>query len=332
MTLRRRDLLLDELERLHIEGALDDDAYRALRDRYLTSTDARLDERFAPATLDASGRAIPAHGAGEESSSSFAATALQFTGGLLLGAALVALAVFLRLDGERAAWSLLAMGAAALGTAFGLHALAPTRSGLVEALLAAGLVAIAATAGFFEDAELVPWLAAALAAGTFAARRGHGPSVLVAGIAFTVTTAAALLPALFSGHEGSPYTWWLLLAAFGALMLVWRREAWTSATLGLYVAPLTLAIMPILDAWNIHDSTVQQLLIGGYLGALLALGILLRIRGLVGGAAAGLTIDAVVFAADVGGAGTAVVVLLALGGVLVWQAEFLRGYFGRRRA
>jgi hypothetical protein len=76
---------------------------------------------------------------------------------------------------------------------------------------------------------------------------------------------------------------------------------------------------------------VQELLVGAFLGALTGMGVWLGVRGLVASAAAGLTIDAVVFAFDVGGALTAVFVLLALGSLLVWQGQGIRRYFRSRR-
>lgn len=301
----RRTILLDALEAWRRDGLVDEPTYARLRERV--------------------------HAEPEPARRGFAADAMQFVGGLLLGAGLVALVVFLDLAERVEPWAFLAVGAplVALGVAGALRRAAP---GLVEAALAGGLVPmlVAVGASFDEGVSLaVPALVALAGIGIVVLRRGEGPSVLVASVAFVWGSARATLlrdDFLMEAPDMTMRSLWLLaLLGYGALLVVWREKLWTAISLGLLVAPLTLAFGLLLEPLEL-ESVAMELAIGAFLGALLGVGIWLRSRGLVAGAAAGLTVDAVTFAFDVGGAGTAVVVLLALGGLLVWQAEFVRGY------
>lgn len=315
----RREIILEELAKWRAEGVITNEQHAAMAARYQTE-DALLNEQLDAAVA-------------REERGSFAVAAMQLVGGLLLGAALVALTFYLNLEGASAGWTLLLFGAVGLGAGAAMHFLAEGRESLEEALLAAGFVplAIAPFPGMEVDVEsLIAGPAVLLAIAVYILRRGRGPSALLAGAAFVATSFALVGPEIFESDASPPYLWWALLLGFGGLMLVWREEAWTSAGFGLYVAPLTAAFAMSVAEWGIREETPMQLILGAYLGVFLAIGVLLGIRGLVAGAAAGLTIDAVAFAANLGGPGTAVIVLVVLGGLLVWQAEFLRAYFRRR--
>lgn len=325
----RRSIVLDALDRWHAEGQLDEATYLRLR--------SRAEEEAASGADETLSRAEP-----REGRSAFAMNALQLVGGLLLGAALVALVVFLDLARDASSWALLLLGLGPYAGAVAMRLLARrgnaafvSREGLEEALWAAALVPIAASPMPAQE-RVVAWIALALAVGAYVTRQGRGPSVVLAGAAYAVAAVAAVPDPFGFGAEaanaGARYLLWTLFLAFGALLLVWRQETWTTVGLALYVIPLVGSLLPLLDLWGIHGDSQIQLAIGVYLGLLLVLGVALGNRGLVTGAAAGLTIDAVWFAAELGGPGTAVVVLLVLGGLLVWQAEFLRNYFRRRAA
>ncbi|HEX2021512.1 MAG TPA: hypothetical protein VHH36_02285 [Candidatus Thermoplasmatota archaeon] len=332
MTSRRR-IVLDALDRWVAEGRIDEATYLRLRSATEDEKDAALDEALAHSPADTGGRG------------GFAMVALQLVGGLLLGAALIAFVVFLGLRDATAAWAMLLFGILPLGVGVGLHLLArggderlQARDGLIEALFAAGLVPIAGSPTAIDTGvpqlKLVGLLAAAICAASYLLRRGRGPSALLAGGGYSFAILATLMPGLFgSANAADAYLLWGLLLAFGGVLLYFRHEAWTSFGLGLYVGPLCLAFFIVVhEVWQLEGDLALQGAFAVYLGLLLGVGILLGDRGLVAGSAAGLTIDAVAFAFELGGAGTAVVFLLILGGLLVWQAEFLRNYFRRRAA
>lgn len=313
----RRDVILEELRRWRAEGAIDAHTARALEARY-----------------QAEG---PAPAAAAPRKSGFATGALQFVGGLLLGAAVVALVIFLDVDDDVAPWLMLLLGASAAGVGLALHASMPEREGLGEALLSAGLIPIVVAAVFSLDGSESPdlflgLLAAAAAVAAHALRKGRGPSVIVAGAGFTVASFAVADFQLFFGEPnlGRRLLWLAALLGYLGLLLAWRRETWSTVGLALFVGPLVMGFLFVLEGFGVHDTVAIELLLGGWLALLLGVGIWLGNRGLVTGAAAGLTIDAIAFAFELGGPGTAVVVLLALGGLLVWQAEFLRAWFGGR--
>lgn len=330
----KRGILLEALDAWRAEGALDDDTWRFLRSRYENAPGA--DELDAP--LDHVGRTPPSETSHAATRAprpkGFAADAMQFVGGLLVGAGLVALVVFFDIAEREAGWAMAALGALLLVPA-SLGAWRGAPHGLVEAGLAGALVplSVGAATAMGQDDIVLPLLVAAVTVAITALRRGEGASVLTAAASFTLAMAAATIgQERLLGEEVLPQRWaWLIsLLAYAAFLLLWRTRTWVSVTLGLLVAPLAGAFAVILDAMDTLTSVGAELVMGAFLGALLAVGIALRVRGLVAGAAAALTIDALVFAFDVGGPGTAVVVLLALGGLLVWQAQFVRGYFRDR--
>lgn len=264
---------------------------------------------------------------------SFAADAMQFVGGLLVGAGLVALVLYLDVPEGDAPWWMAGLGAL-LGAAATFGALRAAPSGLVEAGMAGALVPLTVGAGgaIAHDDVTLPSLVALASVGVLVLRRGAGPSALTAAAAFAFTSAAAtvLQEGIFGDEDPvARWLWFATLLGFGALLLVRRERAWIGATLGLYVVPLAIGCGLVLDLVPDLTSVGMELGLGAFLGALFALGLAWGVRGLVAGAVAGLTVDAVTFAFDVGGPGTAVVVLLALGGLLVWQAELVRSYFRR---
>ncbi|HUR68398.1 MAG TPA: hypothetical protein VM370_04070 [Candidatus Thermoplasmatota archaeon] len=324
----KRAILLEALDAWHAEGALDEDAWKFLRSRYQgAAPDPDLDGELA------GGASAAPTTTARAPRRSFAADAMQFVGGLLVGAALVALTIYLDVGSAAQPYYLLALGVVLLGPAiFGALRHAP--SGLVEAGLAGGLVPLAVAAGIAASQRdlLVPALVTAAALGITLLRRAEGASTLVAGAVYALGTASATLlqEGLFGGTQdpGARWAWLALLLVYVGILLVWRHKLWATIGLALLVAPIAGAFALVLDLGT-FPSTTAELLMGAFLGALLVPGILLGSRGLVAGAAAGLTIDAIVFASDVGGPGTAVVLLLALGGLLVWQAELVRRYFRR---
>lgn len=322
----RREVVLAEIRRWRAEGVLDEDTGRFLESRY---------DGPGAATVGTPPLLPPPYAAGHRArrGGGFAADSLQFVGGLLLGAAVIALVVFLDVPETARAWWLLALGALALAGGLALHHRAPARSGLAEAMLAAGLIPIAAAGLFAGDAATRGvaggLLAAGLGAATHVLRKGDGPAILIAGFAYVLGTFTASQIQIIFGepHLTGAILWLLAILAYVGLVLVWRDRGWSTIGLALLMAPAALSFLFVLGAMGVEESLTYELALAGWMGLFLGLGILLRNRGLVAGSAAALTIDAVVFATDVGGPGTAVVVLLVLGGLLVWQAEFLRAWF-----
>lgn len=320
----RRRILLDSLDAWRAEGVLDDATWRLLRARY----------ENAPSSDELDGGVAAAAAAPEAPGEkrSFAADAMQFVGGLLVGAALVALVVFLDVGEPANAWLLLGLGAVmAAPAAYG--AWVGWNRSLVQAGLSGSLVPalVAAGIGGGNDVYAIPMLVAAACVGVLLLLRGEGPTTLVAagGYAFAGAASTLFRESFFFGNDqmGVRWAWLGLLLALLPLLLLWRQRLWASVSLGLYVAPLAFAFALILDGVDTLTSVGAELVMGAYLGALLGIGIWTGSRGLVAGAAAGLTIDAVVLAFDVGGPGTAVVLLLVLGALLVWQGQVVRGYF-----
>lgn len=311
----RRAIILESLDLWRHEGVLDEATYATLRARY---------------------EAAPDEDEPRDERASFGLLALQLVGGLLLGAAAVAAVVFANLKETQGALALEAVALAALAGGFALHRYGPAgREGLGDAALAASLVA--ATVGGFFPPERDAWaalLAAAIALAATLLSRGRSAIVALAGIAFSVATArAVVIPSDGSNDTLRHALWGLAVVAYAGLLVgLWRRIPWTSVALAVLVAPFAMASAFLLRDLGVTNSVAVELALGALLALVLGLGIWLSERGLVAGAAAGLLIDAIAFAFDVGGAGTALVVLLALGGLLVWQAEFLRGYFRRRNA
>lgn len=341
----KRQILLGELDAWRREGVLDEATHVLLRSRYENAP--RSDELDA----DAIHGPGPRRGADAEtieggSKRSFAADSMQFVGGLLLGAGLVALLVFLDVGSESAPYVLLGLGALMVVPAM-VGAMRGAPSGLVEAGLSGGLVPILVGVGTAIDASrqpgdfgattevLVPLLVALLTIGILVLRKGEGPTTLVAGGGFVFAVAAATLlreDFLFGDPTmATRWTWFLAQLGLAGLLAMWRGKLWTEISLAALVIPATMAFVLLLEPLSL-EALGYELVIAIWLAPILAGGIFLGSRGLVTGAAAGLTIDAVAFAFEIGGPGTAVVVLLALGGLLVWQAENVRRYFRRGRS
>lgn len=314
MSVSRRAVILEEIERWRAEGMLDDDEYVFLRSRYDQGRDPRLDS--APdATV-----------AEEASSPSPAAYATHLVGGLLLGAAVVALIQFFVPIGGWQPLAALIVSALAMGAAV----VAEMRRGALaaEAGLAAGIVAAGSVPFYAVSPALLGGIAAALAVGVALLRRGRTPLSLLATAAFFVgaqhMARVDLLAAAPAGAEGALM---LSLGAFGALLVAHRRERWGGHALALHACAMTLAAFPLLDALGTTDPGVAALAVGGMLGALFLLGLQLDARPLVAVTSAMLTFAAIAFAFLALGPALAAIVLLLLGAVLVWHAETVRGYF-----
>lgn len=325
----RRQILLDALDDWHREGSIDEPTWRFLRSRYEHAPPGELDAPLAPAAEPAE----PLASAPREKGA-FAFDAMQFVGGLLLGAATIALVLYLDVPDANVPWVLLGLaGIGMAAAAAARYGLGEAKAGLTEAALAAGLVPAAVAGGYAIDDG--PTLAAAgaavLAIAAQLLRRGQGPSSVLAAAAFSLGSVAVVFRDI--GSEPSlaqAFLWFAVLSGYLAFLLIQRRIGWTGVAAGAMAIPLTIAwIVLMMQTFDHLESVAVELLVGLLLAALMGVGIWLSTRALVAAAAAGLTIDAIVFAFDVGGALTALVVLVTLGGLLVWQAQLIRSYFGR---
>lgn len=320
----RREAILEELDRWRDAGLIPSELHGTLVAR--TASDARLDEGLGSPSA-AEGAPAPTGLAGRGRS---AVEALQLVGGLFLGAGLIALASFLDLATPLGAHLLLVAGGALVAMGIALTRLTPRREGLEEAALAAGIVAMAATFPFTDS--WVHGLATALVMIVLhVARKGEGASTLLGAIAYGVSVISFIANLGGENARVGSLTLLGLLLPMAALLAWHRSKEMSHAVLALYLHAIAAAVVFVATAHDVRSDTAVQLILGAYYGGAMMLGAFFGLRSVVGSAAAGLAIDAVVFAFDVGGPGTAVVLLLAFGGLLVWQAEFLRRYFAPRR-
>lgn len=251
---------------------------------------------------------------------------LYATAAILIGAAALAF-VFVGLDPAQPGNGLLALGLLSASLGVGLHVFHGERDLLVDALLGASMVPLAAAA---VEAELT--LAPVFALGlpvAYLAWRWEKPFLpTLSVIGFSVAAAATVFahetwaPA---SEEASAQAWLIVQGVFLAALVGYDRlrgADWTApAALG--VLAIALAFLVYLMEITSLASTGIELALGGMLAGLLLVSLALRHQGMAVGASVGLGVDAIVFAFDVDELfGT--VVLLALGGLAIWQAEALR--------
>ncbi len=268
--------------------------------------------------------------AAAEGSPSLAMQAFYAVGGLMLGAATAALFGLLQINdvlgrGENEAWAFFAISALLLlGT--GVVLLVARQKDLGDAILLAGLIPTAITLGPQAPAEWLWALPILIGLGVVIAKRNQHILPIV-GLALTLVALPVVLYRTL--HEDTASTLWLLsAAALWAGTVTWNRlqappwddEAGFSTTLsvaGAWLGFTFTVIEPSFDA-------APEVFLGIMLLALLGLAILLRQRGAIFAASAALTVDAIVFAFDIGGATTGLVVLLALSACLIGVATWLR--------
>lgn len=260
------------------------------------------------------------------------ASLLYAVAGLLLGAAAIALvATTGGVEAHRARLAALAWGLAAAGA--GLH-LAPVDRDrftlLADALLVAGLVALAAAVVENRDAQLLApaALAASLALGAWRRASFVAPLAVVAFAVLAAATADVHESALGLEDE----TLWALLQAglLAALAAASLLDEVGPAPGALAVGGFAIAT----SLWLLEpvgwDSVAAELALAGCLAAILVPAAALDLQGLATGAAIALAADAVVFAFDAGGVLLGVGTLVGLAALAIWQAETLRGYLSPR--
>ncbi len=265
-----------------------------------------------------------------EEKPSLAMQAFYAVGGLMLGAATGALFGLLRLndiisDKESHAWTFFALCAFIL-LATGITLWFSKQRELGDAILLAGLVPTAITLGPQAPAEWL-WVLPILVgiAVVIGKQKQHVLPIVGLALAF-VATPVVLYRTL---QEDPASTLWLVFAALAwAGIATWNRinappwndEGGFSSTLSVAAASLGFiftVINPSFDAG-------PEVPLGLVLLVLLGIGIVLRQRGVIFAASAALTIDAIVFAFDIGGATTGLIVLLGLSAALITVATMLR--------
>lgn len=305
MSDRFRDRLAEEAPAWVDDGLVTEDQAEALLDRY------EIDDRAR----------------GDAGSQGWAGHLLYGTAGALLGAAALAF-VLVGLDPAEPRWPLLVTGLALLGIGVLLELTLPARSLLAQACLGAGLIPMAASV-FDASFELGMWATMAAAAGLIVWQRGSRFVPTFAVVAYAVASGAGVFE-LVEDTARAAWIWSGLVAALGiGVVLVDRlmRETDGVAHVALAVAALAISVLPVFfESMDIDDSVNVELALGGVMALVLTGGIGLKHRGIVVGSAVVLTLDAIVFAFDVGGAFLGTGVLLALAGVMIWQAEMLKGY------
>lgn len=256
---------------------------------------------------------------------SAASQILYGTAGILLGAAAIALVV-VGLD-TQTGFPLALLGLALLGGGVALRFALPERGLLGDALLVAGLVPLV-TSAFPDENEMLGWLSPLAAIALLAWRRDGGFVAPLSVIAFTVGIAAAA----FQTFDDAGALLWLgaqILLALG-IGLAGRAGLVTANTLASALA--TIAIVPAIlgyafTADRAGSSEALELTIGAAMLGAMAIGLALKDRGMLLGAATALGVDAIVFAFDFGGVFTGTIVLVALAALLVFQAEALKRFF-----
>lgn len=302
---RFSDRLAEEVPGWIQEGIVTDEQAQRLLDRYHADASHPVDDE-------------------EEG---WASHLLYGTAGALLGAAALAF-ILVGLDPAEARWPLLLSGGALLGVGVALDLVLPVRRLLAQASMAASLIPMAASV-MDQGFELGMWATMAVAAGliVWQHRSRFVPAFSV--VAYAVASGAGTFELVSDGAQAA-WLWFAMIAALGVgTVLVDRllRDEDGVTPVALAVGALAISLLPVfLQGVDIQDSENVELALGGVMALVMTAGLGLKHRGVVVGAAVVLTIDAVVFAFDVGGAFLGTGVLLALAAVMVWQAEMLKGY------
>ena len=297
----------------HREGLLPDASLAKLRARYEAAARSATGETFGTSVLYA-------------------------LGGILLGAAVFALLFLLEQNGfisrtERVApWLFLGWGLAWAILAFAADV--GRKPGLADAFHVAALVAIAA-AGIPRADDLFLWaFGMAYALGIVAYRKERWMMPLLALVAFNVSVVAFVWGRLERTSDHLATTAWFLIAAVQLVTLTLQgriaRRAWSATAIGL--ATLLLAGTFLGYYFQVAEGPLPdfdgdaEAFVAVLMGAAMAVGLWFREKGMVLASAAVLAVDAVVFAFDVGELVGGLVTILAMAGLLIWQAGFLRRY------
>jgi uncharacterized membrane protein len=298
----------------------------SFRDRLQDEVPTWVDEGLV--TRDQAEAILERYGAAPSDDKGGVRALLYGTAAVLVGAAALAL-VFVGLDPAEPAPVLTGVGLALAVAGGGLHLAGRGLGRIADAVLGASLVPLAAAP---LEGELALASAAVLAVPVayLALRRSNRFVPALAVVAFTVAagaTAYDLEGWVVTTDEAAAAIWvavqTALLAAVVAADQV-RGEV-SPAPGALAVGGAAVSTVLYLEDGVGLSSIGIELTLGTALLAVMGAAILLQHRGAAVGAAVGLCVDAIVFAFDVDEIfGT--VLLLVLGGTVIWRAETLRGW------
>lgn len=252
--------------------------------------------------------------------------ATRVVGGIMLGAAAAALVQHLVPVGPAQPTLLLLVATLCVLSAWKLG-----RAG--DAADAAGLTASLALPFFLVSPPSLGLVAAGLATFVTFARRGHSALALLAAGAFFVGVRHVAGVDMLLGDAALPAVglFLALLGYAGYLALQTQQGgAWSGRAVALVGVLIVLSAFPLLDAARVTDAGVAVLCLGTLIGALLAAGIVLRIRALAATMGVILPVAILAFALLAPGPPLAAFVLLCLGSALLWQARQVRGFFVAR--
>lgn len=294
-----------------------------------------------PASLQRLEARHAAEAAEDPQAESFGSGVLYALGGILLGCAVFAFYVLLADGGiagieDEVFASLLFFGWAVVCSAGAfLIDLGFRRPRLGDAFHVAALVAM--TASGFPNAEdsYLGFVAIAFAAGVLWYRRSRFLVPFLALTALNVALVSILFGRVSQGinDDAALTIWfWYAVAQLPLLVVASRGTKWPWPTFSLSAATLLLAgtflgyHFEVLDEILPRFDGASEVYVAILMGLALAAGLALREKGMVLAAAFALAIDAVVFAFDVGELIGGLLALLAVAGLLIWQAGALRRY------
>lgn len=273
---------------------------------------------------------------------SFGSGVLYGLGGVLLGSAVFALLVLLEDNGfianqdmnQVAPWLFLLWGALCAGAAFALDLLAH-KPRLGDSLHVAALLAM--TASGFPRADDLPlgFLAVLYAAAILWYRRSRFLVPFLAIVAVNVAIASILFGRLARtvNEDTATLVWFLYaVAQLPILVMASRATKWPWPTFSLAAGTLLVAGSFLAFFFNVGEEVLPdfdgdaEVYLALLMGGALAAGLVLREKGMVLAAALAIAIDAIVFAFDVGEVIGGLLAILAVAGLLIWQAGSLRRY------
>jgi hypothetical protein len=297
-----------------------------------------------PASLRAIEARHTPEAASDPNAESFGSGVLYALGGILLGCVAFALWVLLEdngvLDGgyesdsTAAAFLFLGWGLVCSAAAFAIDLLA-RKPRLGDAFHIASLVAMTASGVPQADDLPLGYLALAFAAVVLWYRRGRFLVPFLGLVALNVSLAVLLFGQVGrDGGEDVAFVLWFLYAIVQLPLLVVaaRRTTWPWPSTSLAASTLLVAGTFLGAYFDVFDEALPQfdgdveVYVALLMGGALAAGLALRQKAMVLSSALALAIDAIVFAFDVGELIGGLLALLAVAGLLIWQAGTLRRY------